>query len=701
MKKVIKRDGREVHYNKENIDKAVFNASYDVTSSKDKSKRVAEEISKKVEEHLKERYKKPTVEEIQDEIENQLMLSKYYDIAKAFILYRERQKMKREGDWLDGDLSTSIWQNKYQYANETIDEFFNRVSDGNDDIIKMMRGKYFCPAGRILANRSLQHDGKKVTFSNCYVNPKPQDNIESIFKSAAELARTFSYGGGVGIDITKLRPNGSKVNNAAKTTSGSCSFMELYDTTSKVIGQRGRRAALMISMSINHPDIEEFIDKKMDLDAVTKANTSIRIRDNFLKAVEKGETYEHIFYVNDTGEVIKKTNDARRIFNKITYNNWLMAEPGFLFWDRIESWNLLSEDENFSYGGVNPCAEQNLPENGACNLSSINLSEFVVNPFTEKAYFDYEKFEKYVKHGVVFLNNILDEGMYLHPLKAQQQSVKNWRQIGLGIMGLADMLIKLKIKYGSKKSVDVVHKIGRKMINAALQQSALLAKEHGTYPKYHKKAILKSDFLRKNADGETYRLILNHGLRNSQLLTIAPTGSISNMFGVSGGIEPIFALSYKRTTKTLHDKDQEYEIFTPIVQEYMTKHEIEDIDDLPEYFITSHNIPYKQRIDVQSAWQQYIDASISSTINLPNNATVQDVKDLYLYAWEKGLKGVTVYRDGCARSGILTTGETKKSEQLTHDDFIELNICPHCKADLKRTGGCIDCPNCGYSACSA
>jgi len=450
----------------------------------------------------------------------------------------------------------------------------------------------------------------------------------------------------------------------------------------------------------SHPDIEEFIDIKNDLNAVTKANISIRVTDDFMKAVKNDKDFELSFYVNDTGELIKKTVSATRIFNKIAYSNWRMAEPGILFWDRIENWCVPSEDGAFEYATTNPCGELPLQENSSCLLSSINLSEFVVNPFEGTSYFDMEHFEDVVKQGTKYLNEILDEGLQLHPLHEQREMVKQWRAIGLGIMGLADMFIKMGITYGDKKSIDLIKKIGHSMINTTLQQSALLAKEYGPYPKYHSEDILKSKFIKKNADGKTYELILKYGLRNSQLTTIAPTGTISNLFGTSGGIEPIFALSYKRKTKTLHDTEHEYDIFTPIVREYMEKNSIDNVEDLPEYFVTSHDIPYRNRIDLQSAWQQYIDSSISSTVNLPNSATIDDIKKLYMYAWEKGTKGITIYRDGCAREGILTHSNSDgKVKEMTDDDFISLNICPVCKNNLKRVGGCAECPNCGFSVC--
>ena len=269
------------------------------------------------------------------------------------------------------------------------------------------------------------------------------------------------------------------------------------------------------------------------------------------------------------------------------------------------------------------------------------------------------------------MNDVLDEGLERHPLAEQRKTVRDWRQIGLGIMGLADMLIKLGIEYGSPDSIVLCDSIGYSMARNAIVASANVARDKGHYDKWNISKVSTSPFFAehiKSDDVEAHESIDMNGMRNSQLLTIAPTGSISTMIGVSGGIEPIFANYYERTTKSLHGHDEVYKVYTPIVKEYMDAHDIKDELGLPSYFVTSATIPIKQRIDMQSIWQKHIDASISSTVNLPNEATVDDVKDLYMYAWEKHLKGITVYRAGCKRAGILKA-ETKKDdkpEQIEH-----------------------------------
>ena len=492
-------------------------------------------------------------------------------------------------EWLGSEnkLGIDIWNKKYRNNNESFEDWLNRVSDGDGKVKKLIKEKKFLFGGRILANRGLEKLGEKVTLSNCYVITPPEDSIESIFDCAKKLARTYSYGGGCGIDISKLAPRGVKVNNTAKETSGSVSFMDLYSLITGLIGQNGRRGALMLSISCDHPDLEEFIEMKSDLDRCTKANISIRITDKFMVAVKNKQPFTLKFTRVETGEVITKEVDAYSIFHKICEMNWDYAEPGMLFWDRIENWNLLSLDNNFEYAGTNPCAEEPLPAGGSCLLGSINLAEFITSNNT----FDFESFKETVYVAIRALNDVLDEGLPLHPLAEQRRSVSDWRQIGLGIMGLADLLIKMGIRYGSKEAVDLCDMIGHAMADASLHESALLAKEYGFYPNYSE-SVMDTAFFTKNALGNTRGEIMQYGLRNSQLLTIAPTGTLSTMLGISGGIEPIFANYYERKTESLHGHDEYYKVYTPIVKTYMEEHNIVDDKDLPDFFVTAQTLDY-------------------------------------------------------------------------------------------------------------
>lgn len=706
--KVKKRNGNIVDFDSNKIKIAIEKAmkETDIGVNKDDSTKISLEALV----YFKDK-EIVDIEEIQDFVEFSLM--KYRpDVAKKYIIYRQERKNLREKGWDMNELQKDIYNKKYKYENESFEEFLDRVSGGNSYIKKAIKDKKFMPAGRILSGRGLNKKGRKITYSNCYVLAKPEDSIESIFDTAKYLARTYSYGGGCGVNISNLRPCGAKVNNAAQTTTGSVSFMDLYSMVTGLIGMRGRRGALMLNMDVFHPDIENFIDVKNDLSKVVYANTSVNVDDDFMKAVKENKDYTLHFKVKATGEEITKTINAKELFKKLALNNWNMAEPGILFQDRINSWHLMSAFDNFEFAGVNPCAEEPLPAWGSCNLASINLSNFVKYPFEEDAYFDFQEFKVMVKHGVQYLNEVLDENSELHPLEMQKEVSKNLRQIGLGLMGVADMFIKMGIKYGSPASIKLIEKIGKTMINEALKASAMLAKKDGPFPMYDKEKLLNSEFLKQNANNEVIELIKKYGIRNSQLLTMAPTGSISTLIGCSNGVEPIFQISYTRKTETLNDKDTYYKVYTQIVREYMDKNNIKNEEDLPDFIITSKDLNYKDRILVQAAWQKTIDASISSTCNVPYEFTVEEVEDLYMFAWEQGLKGVTIYRDGCKRSGILISNNKKTAKEkideleeeiktIANDSLKENpDVCPMCGGKINHSGGCAECQDCGYSPCS-
>ena len=586
-------------------------------------------------------------------------------------------KDKREGDildikeWLTSDLSVSEYNKKYRYENETFDEFLERITNGDKEIQQLIIDKKFIYGGRILANRGLQKLGKKITYSNCYVLSPPEDNIESIYETCGKLARTFSYGGGVGIDISKLRPKGAPVNNAARTTTGAVSFMPTFSQVAETIGQKGRRGALMISMDVSHPDIEEFIDIKTDLNAVTKANISVKITDDFIKAVKNNTKYPCKFTLED-GSVICKYIDANKIMDKLALNNHRMGEPGILYWDRIQNYNLMQHFEDFGYAGVNPCAEEPLPAGGSCLLGAINLSEFIVDPFTPAARFDFDEFERVIHKAIFALNDVLIEGMPLHPLKEQQETVGKLRQIGLGIMGLADALIKLGITYGSSESLLTIETIGTALLYNSLIASSEYAKLDGNTPfeGYDAHKVFESDIIQNLINNLNYyevntlKVALQNGLFNSQLTTIAPTGTIAGLCNTSYGVEPNFAYSYTRKTESLHEEGDVYYTVEPkIVEDY--RKATGNKGELPDYFITTHQLDPFNRVDVQATIQKYIDASISSTVNLPESTTPEEIKAIYLYGAEKGVKGLTIFRNNCERMGILTVGDNK--EENTDD----------------------------------
>ena len=568
-------------------------------------------------------------------------------------------------DWKLSELGEDIWKKKYQRDGESFEQWLERVSGGDLDVIQLIVDKKFLFGGRILSNRGITNRG--VTYSNCYVIAPPEDSIEGIYITAMKLARTFSYGGGCGVDISTLRPKGAEVHNAALTTSGAVSFMDVLEQTARVIGQNGRRGALMISMDSSHPDIHDFIDAKLD-NKLEKCNISVRMS-------------------------AKDMEDKPEILDHIAANNYDWAEPGILYWDTIESYNLLDEFKDFKYAGVNPCAEEPLPAGGSCLLGALNLSEFVENPFTPQAAFNIPEFKHAVRIAIRALNNVLDEGLKLHPLDEQILTVNDWRQIGLGIMGFADMLLKMGCQYDSARALNIIDMVGKTLVNTGLEESALLAMDTESFPKCENKKLLASTFIQvlKNSNvitENTINLIRQHGLRNSQLFTIAPTGSISTMLGVSGGVEPIFATHYTRKTESLHGEDVFYKVYTPIIQKMIDMELIheENVDNIA----TAQNIDPFDRVTIQATWQKYIDASISSTVNVTNDTTVETIRDLYQAAWEEGCKGLTIYRAGCKKEGVLVVDTPKEqtTENTIHIPITDTSIDNCVAYGTQLTTGC-------------
>ena len=580
-------------------------------------------------------------------------------------------------NWLDTQLGQDIWTRKYQNGDETFDQWLDRVSNGDDAVKDLILSKKFIFGGRILASRGITD--RKVTYSNCYVLPPVGDSIEEIYDTNKYLARTFSYGGGCGIDISQLRPKGSPVNNAALTTTGAVSFMETFNNTSQTIGQKGRRGALMISIDVNHAEIEDFINAKTQNKKLEECNISVRTNESFMNRVIDGD------------------DNANKLMYKLAENNWNWGEPGMLFWDNINKETLLSEyikNGEFEFAGVNPCAEEPLPAGGSCLLGSLNLAEFVKDPFGKRPAFNIPEFKKAVKVAIRALNQVLDEGLPLHPLQIQRDSVAKWRQIGLGIMGFGDMLIKMRIPYGSDRCSNLIATIGMALCNAGLQESALLAKELGTFEAYNPDYILNSFYLQsKIKEGviyeETIDLIKAYGLRNSQLFTIAPTGSIGTMFGVSTGVEPIYDVNgFARTTKSLNAEDKVYMEYPNIVHQAIEADDIDMLNNKPAYLIGAKDLDFMSRVKTQADWQVWIDASISSTLNLPKESPVEDVFKAYVVAHELGCKGLTVFRDGCKKEGILKGVAKEEKPEPTQLNAIDTDI-NHCIAfGSKLQTGC-------------
>ncbi len=517
----------------------------------------------------------------------------------------------------------------------------------------------FIPGGRILFGAGQK---RRATLLNCYYMPIKEDSIEGIFEWCKEAARTYSFGGGVGTDISILRPKGAPVNNSAIYSTGAVSFMDLLSTTTGTIGQAGRRGALMISIDVNHPDIEEFIDIKNDPERskVNFANISIKITDDFMKAVQKDTDFELSFESEKVN--IKKKVNARKIWDKLIKSAWASAEPGVIFWDAVKKYSP-TEYNGMEINGVNPCSEQALEDYGNCCLGNINLSLFVKNSFAEDASIDWANLEETCKYSVRFLDNILDYNMQKHPLKYQTNASTLSRRIGVGFTGYGDMLAKLNIKYDTDEAVEFADKMFEHIKNTVYEASSDLASQKGSFPAYDEEIHLGLPFL-KTIEKNVIEKIKKQGLRNACILTVPPVGSGSVLAGTSSGVEPIFALSYFRRSKSL--SKEEFKVYHPLVSEYIEQFGLSDESQVPDIFVTSHGIKPEMRVRTQAAIQKHIDSCISSTVNLPADISLQEVEQIYFLAWKLGCKGITVYREG-SREGILVTDDGVKQQQAKEE----------------------------------
>ena len=578
-------------------------------------------------------------------------------------------------EWLGEDniLGIDIWKNKYRENDESFDDWLDRVSGGKYELKMLILDQKFLFGGRTLSNRGTN---KKGSFSNCYSRGFVEDNLEDLMQANTDIAKTFKAQGGQGISLSKIRPRGCDINNGQFKSDGIIPFMEIYNRTTQSISQGGsRKGALIMSLDIWHKEAEDFIKiKSENAERINKANLSLEIDDEFMKCV-------HDYYAHGIERVVKVEKEYEG--NKIEYEvtpiklyklmmqkayDW--AEPGCIFTDRFRNYNLMQFCDDYQIETCNPCGEQPLPKHGACNLGSLNLSKFVKYPFEKAAYFDFKDFRRAVKIAVEALDTVVDENVKNHPLKEQAEMAKNYRNIGLGIMGLHDMLIKMGYTYGSGHSLNIIHDIMYTMFDEAVKTSANLAAKKGTFPAYNEN-VLRSEILISQVGEETLELVKEYGLRNCSLLSIAPTGSIGSLLDVSTGCEPFYDFSYIRKTESLNGEEPKYyKVDSGIVKEYRKITKTKD-ESLPEYFITASQIHWKDRIAIQAIMQNYVDTAISSTINLPKETTLAEIEALYLEAWLSGLKGVTIYRDGCKREGILSKKEKRKTNSNKSKNTLE------------------------------
>ncbi len=580
--------------------------------------------------------------------------------------------------WFDGDeLRARIFLDKYamkdkegKLVEKLPNEMWERVaaeisSVEPENIRGVWRQNFYwlledfkmVPGGRILFGAGQEKYGRRATLNNCYVVPILDDSLEAIFEWTKEAARTYSLGGGVGTDISILRPKGAPVNNAALKSTGAVSFMNIMSETTGTIGQAGRRGALMITIRVDHPDILDFIKVKRDLKTVRYANISVKITDEFMTAVINDEDFTLRFENEKVGRIEKKIR-AKDLWNELIKSARDWAEPGLIFWDTMKK-ESTSEYNGMEILTTNPCSEIPLEPYGACNLGNVNLAYFVDNAF-ENPSVNWAGLEKALRFTVRFLDDVVDYNLYKHPLKQQTEEARKSRRIGVGFTGLGDMLAKMKIKYDSDTALKFVEDLFKKIMTIVYDEGTELAKEKGPFPGFDYDKHMRSPFIQRLPD-DLKEKIKKYGLRNVAMLTIPPVGSGSILAGTSSGIEPIFAFSYKRRSESL--SKGEFKVFHPLVRQYMAAYGIDDEEDLPDYFIEAHKIDPMFRVKLQGVIQRYIDHSISSTVNLPAETSVDDVGKIYLEAWKNGCKGITVYREG-SREGILITekGEQKAKQ---------------------------------------
>lgn len=571
-------------------------------------------------------------------------------------------------DWLgeNNQLGQDIWQRKYRHNNESFEEWLDRVSAGDNELRKLIIEKKFLMGGRTLANRGLNNTG---SLFNCYSRGYIEDDYYDIMDAAKDIGITFKAQGGQGISLTKLRPKGTPI-KTEYYSDGIVPFMKIFNEVTAGTSQGGaRKGALMLSIDARHKEAETFIKIKSKEGEIEKANLSLELDDEFMRAVEKyydtGEVVTLHEKRNYSGHEIEYDVTPIEIFKMLVDNCYDWADPACLFTNKFRNYNLMQFDEDYEIETCNPCGEQPLPKHGACCLSSLNLSEFIVNPYTPQAHLNTADLLSAIDVGIRTLDKLIDENYNRHPLQQQRDMSYNYRNIGLGIFGYATALMKLGLRYGSPEAIEFTDDVFSLIFRRAVLASNELAKEFGPYPKY-KEEIFDSDIIKFHFSPDEITKLKEYGLRNCSLVSIAPTGSLATLLGESGGCEPEFALKYTRRTVGMTDgEDTYYDVYCKAAREYM---EINNTKELPDYFVGSADISWQSRVLTQAVMQKHVDTAISSTVNMPNSATKDDIAHMYLLAWSFGCKGITMFRDGCKRLGILTTGN-KKEEEISHKEL--------------------------------
>ncbi|MEX0980851.1 MAG: adenosylcobalamin-dependent ribonucleoside-diphosphate reductase, partial [Bacteroidales bacterium] len=649
--------------------------------------------------------------------------------------YTNEEAFASSLEYFKGDeLAARVWVNKYALKDSygklyerNPDDMHHRLASeiariekkypnplSHEELYDLMKGfKYIVPQGSPMTG--IGNNFQIASLSNCFVigHQGPSDSYGGIMKIDQEQVQLMKRRGGVGHDLSHIRPTGSPVLNSALTSTGVVPFMERYSNSTREVAQDGRRGALMLSISIKHPDAEHFIDAKMESGKVTGANVSVRIDDEFMKAVVDGVTYQQQYPIVSDNPVYTKEIDARKLWEKIVHNAWKSAEPGILFWDTIATESVADcySDQGFKTVSTNPCGEIPLCPYDSCRLIAINLYSYVEEPFTDKAVFNWEKFRKHVGIAQRIMDDIID--LELEKIEAILDKIRKdpedveikrveinlWesiktkalegRRTGVGITAEGDMLAALGLRYGSEDAVDFSEEVHKTIAVEAYRSSTTMAKERGPFGVFDARKEVDNPFINRLAaeDPEMIEEMKKHGRRNISLLTIAPTGTTSLMTQTSSGIEPVFLPAYKRRRKVNpNDKDatvtfvdevgdswEEYNVFhhnfltwlrvngyNPEEVKRYTDEKVEElVEKSPYYKATSNDVDWVSKVKMQGRVQKWVDHSISVTINLPADVPQELVGDLYVKAWENGCKGVTVYRDG-SRSGVLVASTEKE-----------------------------------------
>ncbi|PRY94387.1 ribonucleoside-diphosphate reductase class II [Marinilabilia salmonicolor] len=639
-------------------------------------------------------------------------------------------------EYFEGDeLAARVWVNKYALKDSqgclyemTPDEMHWRLAREVARIEKkypnpmseeqlfglFQRFKYIVPQGGPMAGIGNKY--QVASLSNCFVigSEGPSDSYGGIMKVDQEQVQLMKRRGGVGHDLSHIRPKGSPVKNSALTSTGIVPFMERFSNSTREVAQDGRRGALMLSVSVKHPDSEKFIDAKMEQGKVTGANVSVKIDDGFMESVVDGTEYQQQYPVDAAEPKVRKNINARNLWEKVVHNAWKSAEPGILFWDTIirESVPDCYADLGYRTMSTNPCGEIPLCPYDSCRLIAINLYSYVDNPFTDNASFNFELFKEHAGYAQRIMDDIIDlelekidgilEKVNADPETEEIKSVEKnlWlnirkkaeegRRTGIGITGEGDMLAALGLRYGSDIATDFSVEVHKSLAVSAYKSSVELAKERGAFPIFDAEKEKNNPFIQRlaEADPDMYEEMKKHGRRNIALLTIAPTGTTSLMTQTSSGIEPVFLPVYKRRRKVnpndpevrvdfvdeVGDSWEEYIVFHHKFVTWMKANNIdttknysqEELDKLieksPYYKATSNDVDWMSKVRMQGQVQKWVDHSISVTINLPSTATEELVGQLYVEAWKSGCKGVTVYRDG-SRAGVLLNNSEKKEDE--------------------------------------